>query len=406
MSRRVPELVSSSSSSFAASTALTKEKMAVPCTINLELCTVSLDDFLRLVALQKSFLVLFFPRWLRHSHSLLLHDLFRGVQGISSSITMVQVLVEGMDDVEDYVVDQLCVKTLPYVAVYSRGQKVFGTEITTNAEVDFDLATLLAATKSLKHYHSVEDSSIYPLLFPRQSPIECSLDKPMVVFIAGDKSSVGKSSICLAILSTLIAEGVDPNALAYIKPVTQCEEEQPVTQFCQAVGVACQGIGPVVFYKGFTRAYLMGETESAEELLAHAARAVDHIGRGKRFVLVDGVGYPSVGSICNISNGHVAQALRCPVLLIGKSGVGDAVDSYNMNATYFESFSVTVLGGIFNQIDKTGYYSVENCKEAVSLYFEQFKPHQMPYGFIPKLDKSEMHTDSEEIMDVVVESEG
>lgn len=59
---------------------------------------------------------------------------------------------------------------------------------------------------------------------------------------------------------------------------------------------------------------------------------------GKRVVIVDGVGYPSVGSICNLSNAHIAQALGSPVLLIGKSGVGDAVDSFNINAKYFESY--------------------------------------------------------------------
>jgi AAA domain len=59
---------------------------------------------------------------------------------------------------------------------------------------------------------------------------------------------------------------------------------------------------------------------------------------GKRVVIVDGVGYPSVGSICNLSNAHIAQALGSPVLLIGKPGVGDAVDSFNINAKYFESY--------------------------------------------------------------------
>jgi len=60
--------------------------------------------------------------------------------------------------------------------------------------------------------------------------------------------------------------------------------------------------------------------------------AVEKIGNGKKIVLIDGVGYPSVGSICNLSNASIAKALSAPVLLIGKSGVGDAVDSYNLNS--------------------------------------------------------------------------
>jgi hypothetical protein len=70
---------------------------------------------------------------------------------------------------------------------------------------------------------------------------------------------------------------------------------------------------------------------------------------GKRFVIVDGVGYPSVGSICNLSNAHIAQALGSPVLLIGKPGVGDAVDSFNINAKYFESYgSLKFAFNVFN----------------------------------------------------------
>jgi hypothetical protein len=110
------------------------------------------------------------------------------------------------------------------------------------------------------------------------------------LFIAGDKSSVGKSSICLAILSTLLQLGFESQKLAYIKPVTQCEADQLVTRYCDDKGIACRGIGPVVFYKGFTRAFLNRETESSEDLIAHAVAAVNHISDGKSFVLVDGVG--------------------------------------------------------------------------------------------------------------------
>lgn len=79
--------------------------------------------------------------------------------------------------------------------------------------------------------------------------------------------------------------------------------------------------------------------------------------------MVDGVGYPAVGSICGVSNGDVAAALDAPVLLVGKSGVGDAVDSYNLNACFFEARGVRVLGGVFNRISTTGYYSLERCRE-------------------------------------------
>lgn len=61
---------------------------------------------------------------------------------------------------------------------------------------------------------------------------------------------VGKSSTCLGLLGALLRrEDLRSSDLAYIKPATQCEKPQLVTDWCEANGVACRGIGPVVFYK-------------------------------------------------------------------------------------------------------------------------------------------------------------
>ena len=63
------------------------------------------------------------------------------------------------------------------------------------------------------------------------------------LFISGDKSSVGKSTCCLYLLASLIHCGVNPRDLAYIKPITQCEAEQPVTKYCNKVGISNRGVG-------------------------------------------------------------------------------------------------------------------------------------------------------------------
>lgn len=209
----------------------------------------------------------------------------------------------------------------------------------------------------------------------------------MSLFVSGDRSSVGKSTCCLALLITLIRAGVPAGDLAYIKPVTQCEAEQDVVRYCTAVGIACQGIGPVVFYKGFTRAFLKGETESSEQLVQQAVAAVRALQRKHKFVIVDGVGYPAVGSICGVSNAHIASALNAPVFLIGKSGVGDAVDSYNMNAAFFKYHGCTVLGGLFNKLPLTGFYSLEACRDAVGKYFSIYasQSEEQAYGFVPEI---------------------
>jgi dethiobiotin synthetase len=289
-------------------------------------------------------------------------------------------VVDTNSEAEDYVVHELRAKSLPSVAYFVNGKLGRMQELS-------DLAVTEAAASTIKYEALMQFHAHNKILGPHM-PLHRSAELMQTaqigqLFLSGDRSSVGKSSMCLAMLVTLLKRGIDPSALAYIKPVTQCEAEQPVTQFCNRVGIANRGIGPVVFYKGFTRAFLNGEAGTAESLLQEVQQSVDEIARGKMFVLVDGVGYPSVGSICNLSNADVAKKLSAPVLLIGKTGVGDAVDSYNLNNAYFELKGVRVLGGIFNKLPLDGYYSLEACKEAVSQYFALFRREQSPYGFVP-----------------------
>ena len=124
---------------------------------------------------------------------------------------------------------------------------------------------------------------------------------PTLLFVAGDRSQVGKSSSCLGLIGTLHEKlGYAASELAYIKPATQCEGTQLITRYCTAKKIAHVGIGPVVFYSGFTRSFLAGEQGTSETLLQSIRTAVDELKYGKKVIVIDGVGYPAVGSICGI----------------------------------------------------------------------------------------------------------
>lgn len=173
--------------------------------------------------------------------------------------------------------------------------------------------------------------------------------------------------------------------------------------FCESKGIECVPIGPLVYYRGFTRAFLAGETAPTEKLLEACGAAVDRLARGKRVILMDGVGFPAVGSICGTDNAAVALACSYPlangtrkpvgVILVGGSGVGGAVDAFNLNATYFERAQIPVMGAIFNKLstDSNSFYSLENCKEQVTKYFDQNEHQRLwnrrPFGFCPLYDK-------------------
>jgi dethiobiotin synthetase len=233
------------------------------------------------------------------------------------------------------------------------------------------------------------------------SPISAShTSTALRIFISGDRMSVGKTSVCLGIIGSLVRMGYPTESLAYIKPATQNENPQLIQHYCDRLGIDCVSIGPIVYYRGFTRAFLEGETETSAEMLKKVEEAVDNLAEGKRIVIVDGVGFPAVGSICGTDNASVARASGYPstdvdmkrrqpagVILVGGPGVGGAVDAFNLNATYFERAKVPVLGAIFNKLSLEGFYSLANCRSAITSYFEQNEHQQSlarkAFGFVP-----------------------
>ena len=140
---------------------------------------------------------------------------------------------------------------------------------------------------------------------------------------------------------------------------------------------------PLVFKKGFTRSFLDGKEESSTYWLRRIRDRIDRLCEKRKFVLIDGVGFTAVGSIVGVSNADVAKAARAPVCVVCPSGVGGAVDSFNLNATYFEHHGVHVLGGIFNFGRVDGYYSHERCGEYISKWFSKQRKEQQCFGVVP-----------------------
>jgi len=209
----------------------------------------------------------------------------------------------------------------------------------------------------------------------------------MLLFVSGDRSGVGKSSICLGLLGSFLSMGFPPNFLAYIKPCTQCEDIQLVSKYCEAKGIAHQGKGPIVFYQGFTTECIDEENpeKGVQQRLEKVTEAIRQISAGKRIVIVDGVGYPAVGSVSGVSNAQIARAIGAPVLMVGRPGLGNAIDSFNLNLAYFENFGVEVLGGIWNNIpEMESYHTYENCKEYVTKYYRKFNPKIGIYGHVQR----------------------
>lgn len=228
---------------------------------------------------------------------------------------------------------------------------------------------------------------------------------PMRLLVAGDKSHAGKTTVSLGLLSALLDAGFKPQEIAYIKPATQCVSSTITARFCESMGIACEHIGPVVFYRGFTRQYLDGTDPDANDqtLVERCAAAVERIERGdaasgasrKKLTIIDGVGYPSVGSIVGCSSADLAVACRAPVLIVGRPGLGDAIDSFNLCARYFEGQRVPVLGCVFNKVAFDGFYGANKIKPYMVKYMQTSRPSQHVYGLLPQNERLAKLADEE-----------
>lgn len=87
----------------------------------------------------------------------------------------------------------------------------------------------------------------------------------------------------------------------------QCEAPDLLNRWCEAKGVThIEGSdAPLVFFKGFTRSFIDGQQGTSGQWLATIAEAVDSIAENKAVVIVDGVGFPGVGSCVGASNAEV-----------------------------------------------------------------------------------------------------
>lgn len=205
------------------------------------------------------------------------------------------------------------------------------------------------------------------------------------LFVAGAVSHVGKTTVCLGLLSALRKAGIPASELAYIKPATQCEAPDLLEAWCKAEGVLniSGEQAPLVFFSGFTRSFIMGEQGTSESWLQRIRDKVDELAEGRRVVIIDGVGFPGVGSCVGVDNADVAKACRAPVLMVCKSGVGGAIDSFSLNSSYFVSKGVPVLGALFNLAANDGFYSWDKCAESLKMWFAQGGKRERYFGVVP-----------------------
>lgn len=176
------------------------------------------------------------------------------------------------------------------------------------------------------------------------------------IFIGATGQNVGKTTLCLGILSGLKKRY---RSVGFIKPVGQQHEEvengilvdKDVVLFKKQFHLESdwKTMSPVLIPPGFTRDYLNGDF-STDEMEKAVVSAFQKISSENEITIVEGTGHVGVGSIINMSNAKVAAMLGIEMIIIASAGLGSSFDELTLNIALCEELGVKIKGVILNRV--------------------------------------------------------
>jgi BioD-like phosphotransacetylase family protein len=175
------------------------------------------------------------------------------------------------------------------------------------------------------------------------------------LFIAATGQHCGKTTISLSLLH-LARQRYD--RVGYIKPLgPKCQEfngiivDKDAALVAKVFGMESQiaYMSPVVLGAGSTKRFLDGELcrEWAAEKIAAAVR---HLERSCDLLLIEGAGHGGVGSVIGLNNAEMARLVDAPVLMVAGGGIGNVIDSVQLNLALYDKSGAAVRMLLVNKL--------------------------------------------------------
>lgn len=180
--------------------------------------------------------------------------------------------------------------------------------------------------------------------------------KKKAFFVSATGQNVGKTTICLGLISALQKK---ISKVGFIKPVGQRHQQiangshvdKDVVLFKEHFHLKSDysDMSPLLLPSGFTRDYLDGKYEDSH-LRDNIRLAFQKIVSSHDLTIVEGTGHVGVGSIVNLNNAQVAKELELEAVIITSGGIGSAFDELALNRLMFQAHGVKVIGVILNRV--------------------------------------------------------
>jgi len=225
------------------------------------------------------------------------------------------------------------------------------------------------------------------------------MNKPSVIFIAGERQHAGKTVASLGIISAL-SKQMDPKDIGYFKPVGQELVKLPsgeridkdvriVQEFTGLEMPDLAILSPVRVVDGVTRDYIAADnpnerTRAFEQAVVQAKERLSH----KKIIIAEGTGHPGVGSVIGMSNAHVANLLDAKILYLVGGGIGRTMDELEVDLSYFAHHHSHVGGVLFNKVLPSKVESMRAVvnEKLLKRTFPEWDPALGVFGYMPTVD--------------------
>ena len=175
------------------------------------------------------------------------------------------------------------------------------------------------------------------------------------IFIAATGQHCGKTTVSVSLMHLARKKYA---RVGFIKPIgPKCVEFNGITMDKDAALMAkiygleadARFMSPVVLGKGSTKRFLDGEI--AAEYPADAIRmACAELEKKNDFLIIEGAGHGGVGSVIGLNNAKVAKLLNAPVVMVTGGGIGNVIDSVQLNLALYREEGVDVRLVLVNKL--------------------------------------------------------
>ncbi len=224
------------------------------------------------------------------------------------------------------------------------------------------------------------------------------MDKPVVVFIAGERQHAGKTVTSLGIISAL-CNHIDPADIGYFKPVGQelvtlpsgerIDKDVRIVQEFTDLDMPDLGmLSSVRVVSGVTREYIASNNprERTAKFEQSIHRSMEHLS-SKKLIIAEGTGHPGVGSVIGLSNARVANMLNARILYLVGGGIGRTLDELEVDLSYFSHKHCRMAGVLFNKVrpSKVDMMSESLHEGVLDRIFPEWDPSLKIFGYMPQV---------------------